>query len=245
MMRFKPKDRIILALDTDNLDQAKKLVLMLKDYIKIFKVGNQLFTRFGQEIIKILKNNDCSIFLDLKFHDIPNTVARAGEEVMKLGVFMFNIHTLGGSSMMKECVASCKRLAETEDLQCPYIIGVTILTSIDQKDLFNLGFNRKMKDQVLNLASSAKEAGLDGVVASPNEVRDIKQLCGKDFLTVVPGIRPSWALKDDHQRLSTPAKAFEEGADYIVIGRPITAAKDPIEATLKIYEEIEALEQRL
>ena len=238
------KERIILALDKDNLHDAKELILSLKDHIKIFKVGSQLFTQSGKEIIDILKDNQCSIFLDLKFHDIPNTVARAGEEAAKLGVFMFNIHTSGGYPMMKECVNSCKKLAETNGLECPYIIGVTILTSVGQKDLIELGFNRKMKDQVLHLASLGKKAGLDGVVCSPNEVKDIKNLCGDDFLTVVPGIRPSWSLKDDHQRLSTPAKAFHEGADFIVIGRPITEASDPLEATLKIHQEIETLEKK-
>lgn len=235
------KERIILALDMDNLNDAKRLISTLKNYIKVFKVGNQMFTQSGQEIIRVLKENNCSVFLDLKFHDIPNTVARAGEEATRLGVFMFNLHTSGGHLMMRECVASCKKLAESEGLRLPYIIGVTILTSLNQNDLINLGFNRKIKDQVLHLASLAKEAGLDGVVASPDEVRDIKKLCGEDFLTVVPGIRPSWSLKDDHQRLSTPKKAFEEGADYIVIGRPITSAKDPVEAIVKIHQEIEAV----
>jgi orotidine-5'-phosphate decarboxylase len=236
------KERIILALDTDNLDRAKELILQLKGRIKIFKVGNQLFTQSGKEIIELLQANNCSIFLDLKFHDIPNTVARAGEEATKLGVFMFNIHTSGGHRMMKECVESCRRLAEERGQERPYIIGVTILTSLGEKDLIELGFRRKMKDQVLHLAHSAKEAGLDGVVCSPQEVRKIKALCGEGFLTVVPGIRPSWSLTDDHQRLSTPTKAFEEGADFIVIGRPITEASDPVEATLKIHHEIESLD---
>ena len=179
------KERIILALDMDNLNEAKRLISMLRDYIKVFKVGNQMFTQNGQEIIRVLKENNCSVFLDLKFHDIPNTVARAGEEAVRLGVFMFNIHTSGGHLMMKECADSCKKLAESLGLRLPYIIGVTILTSLNQNDLINLGFNRKMKDQVLHLASLAKEAGLSGVVASPDEVRDIKKLCGEDFLTVV------------------------------------------------------------
>lgn len=235
------KERIILALDLDNFNDAKKLILLIKEHIKVFKIGNQMFTQNGQEIIRVLKENGCSVFLDLKFHDIPNTVARAGEEATRMGVLMFNIHTSGGHLMMKECADSCKKLAQSHGLQLPFIIGVTILTSLGQNDLINLGFNRKIKDQVLHLASMAKEAGLDGVVCSPEEVRDIKKLCGKDFLTVVPGIRPTWSQKDDHQRLSTPKMAFEQGADYIVIGRPITSAKDPLEAIKKIHEEIEAV----
>ena len=235
-MTLKPKDRLIFALDVSSLEEVKKWVRLLKGYVGIFKVGKELFTACGPNVVDIIHKAGGEVFLDLKFHDIPNTVARAGVAAAGLGVKMFNVHTIGGLKMMEAVRESvdetCKRGRR------PIILGVTILTSMDEKTIKQVGIQGSVRKRVLQLAKLAKKAGLDGVVASPLEVKDIKKKLGKDFIIVTPGIRMPDSKPDDQNRTMTPKQAISAGADYIVVGRPIREAKDPVEAARKILEEM-------
>lgn len=231
-----PKQRLIFALDVSSLEEVKKWVRLLKGYAGIFKVGKELFTACGPKVVDIIHDAGGEVFLDLKFHDIPNTVAKAGVVAAGLGVKMFNVHTLGGLKMMEavnDAVdKTCKRGRR------PIILGVTILTSMDENAIKQVGIQGPIRKRVLQLAELAKKAGLDGVVASPLEVKDIKNKLGKNFIAVTPGIRMSGSKPDDQSRTMTPAEAIKAGADYIVIGRPIREAKEPVEAVKKILREI-------
>lgn len=233
------KEKIVLALDVDTLDEAKKLILELKDYVGVFKIGLQLYTKNGNEIIDFMTEQGLEFFLDVKLLDIPNTVAKASENIVRRGASFFNIHTLGGGEMMKACVKSSKQTAAQLATKEPFILGVTILTSISD-DILNNEFDidQKADDFVLRLAKLAKDSGLDGVVASVWEAKKIKEICGEDFKVLCPGIRPEWSLKGDQKRAATPKVAIEEGADYLVIGRAVTSAGDRVEAMEKIYNEI-------
>lgn len=233
------KEKLIVALDVDTKEKAAKLVKGLKNDVGIFKVGSELFTSCGPEIVETVKKNGCGVFLDLKFYDIPNTVAKSAVAAARLGVLMFNVHALGGLDMMKKAQVSLADEAKRLKINKPKIIAVTILTSMDENSLKKIGLNDNMETQVLALARLAKEAGLDGVVASPSEVKAIRKAIGKDFLIVTPGVRPSWAATNDQKRVATPKEAIENGADFIVVGRPIIEAADPVEAARKILEEIE------
>jgi len=233
-----PKERLIVALDVDTQARAVELVEKLKSDVKFFKVGFELFSSCGPDIVKAIAEKDCRVFLDLKFHDIPNTVSKAAASVTKLGVFMLNVHALGGYDMMKKAMEAVKSEAQELKITRPKVIAVTILTSMDETTLKKVGISDSMNSEVLRLAGMAKEAGLDGVVASPQEAQDIRKNLGKDFLIVTPGVRPSWAGSGDQKRIATPKDAIASGADYIVVGRPITEAKDPCEAARKILEEI-------
>jgi orotidine-5'-phosphate decarboxylase len=233
------KDRLIVALDVGTEAKALELVDKLKGAVDIFKVGSELFTSCGPRIIDTINKKGCKVFLDLKFHDIPNTAARAAGAATELGVFMMNLHSLGGYEMMREAAKAVEDEAEDLKIAKPKLLAVTILTSMDENGLKKIGINDNMKSQVLKLAKLARDAGLDGVVASPQEVRFIREELGKNFLIVTPGVRPSWASSNDQKRVLTPKEAIENGADYIVIGRPITEAKDPEEATRRILKEIE------
>lgn len=235
----KIKEKIVLALDVDTLEQAKGLIMELKDYVGVFKVGLQLYTQNGNEIIDFMKENGLDFFLDVKLLDIPNTVAKASENIVKRGASFFNIHTLGGAEMMRQCVKSAKAQALALNQKEPLILGVTVLTSISDEVLQNeLDINQKASDYVLKLAKLAKDSGLDGVVASTWEARKIKEICGDDFKVLCPGIRPEWSLKNDQKRAATPSIAIKEGADYLVIGRAVTAAEDRIKAMEMVYKEI-------
>ena len=234
------KEKIVLALDVDTLEEAKTLILELKDYVGVFKVGLQLYTQNGNEIIDFMTSQGLEFFLDVKLLDIPNTVAKASENIVKRGAGFFNIHTLGGAEMMSESVKSAKTAAKELGRKEPFILGVTVLTSISDEVLNNqLEIPQKASDYVLKLAKLAKDSGLDGVVASTWEAKKIKELCGKDFKVLCPGIRPEWSLKNDQQRAATPNRAIQEGADYLVIGRAVTAADNRIKAMQMIYDEIE------
>lgn len=233
------KDKIVLALDVDTLEEAKELILELKDYVGVFKVGLQLYTQNGNEIIDFMTEQGLEFFLDVKLLDIPNTVAKASENIVKRGASFFNIHTLGGAEMMKQSVQSAKARAKKLGVKEPLILGVTVLTSISDDVLKNeLGIDQKSNDYVLKLAKLAKDSGLSGVVASTWEARKIKELCGKDFKVLCPGIRPEWSLKNDQKRAATPNVAIKEGADFLVIGRVVTAAEDRVKAMQMIYEEM-------
>ncbi len=236
---MKPKERIILALDVPEYKEAVAIVNKFKKEIEIFKVGSELFTSAGPKIVEKIHSMGKKVFLDLKFHDIPNTAAKSALAVARLGVFMFNVHTLGGLKMMKEAASSISSFALEHNVDRPRLIGVTILTSIDQKTMQSeLGIDMRMSAEVKHLAGLAKRAGLDGVVASPEDALMIRERFEKDFLIVTPGIRPTWIKKDDQKRTMTPKQAFSKGADYIVIGRAITAQPHPVDALKRIEEEI-------
>jgi len=232
------KDRLIIALDVDTQEKALALVDKLKDEVRFFKIGFELFSSCGPSIVKEIAKKGVRIFLDLKFHDIPNTVSKAAVSATRLGVYMFNVHSLGGYEMMKKTAAAVKAEAEALKIERPRILAVTVLTSMDENELKKVGISDNMNSEVLRLASLAKSAGLDGVVASPSEARIIRESLGRDFLIVTPGVRPSWAQAGDQKRVATPQEAVENGADYIVAGRPVTEAKDPAAAAKKILEAI-------
>ena len=240
MKTHKPKDRLILALDVDSKKEAARLFDLLKDYVGIFKVGSQLFTALGPQIVSTIIEKGEKVFLDLKFHDIPNTVAKACVEAARLGVYMLNVHAMGGKEMMRQCKETVFEFCLKEQRPQPMVLGVTILTSIDQALLKKeLCIDHPVEEQVLHLAQLAKEAGLDGVIASPRETEIIREACGEGFLMVTPGIRLSGSKKNDQRRTATPKEAIQSGADYIVVGRPIIEAKDHVAAAEAIIKEIE------
>jgi orotidine-5'-phosphate decarboxylase len=225
--------RIIVALDFDNEAAALALVEQLDPARCRLKVGKEMFTRSGPQLVERLVALGFDVFLDLKFHDIPNTVAGACRSAAELGVWMVNVHTLGGSKMMaaaREAIDKCSAQ--------PLLIGVTILTSMGQEDLAEIGLPGSPEDNVKRLALLAEASGLDGVVCSPREVAMLRQEVARDFRLVTPGIRPAWAAKGDQTRITTPADALQLGSDYLVIGRPITAAEEPLQALLKIEQEL-------
>ena len=233
-----PKDKIIFALDVEHFREAQQWVNLLKDRVGVFKVGKQLFTHAGPKVVDMIRQKGQKVFLDLKFHDIPNTVARAGEEATKLNVAMFNLHALGGFTMMKKTVEGSRAVAKSLGIPRPLILAVTILTSMDEETLKEVGVQGPLLEEVGRLAHLSMKAGVDGVVASPQEIGIIRQRCGEKFLIVTPGIRPPSDKKDDQKRTLSPKEAISAGADYLVIGRPIKEAKDPIEAVQRIIEDI-------
>ena len=238
MINEKIKEKIVLALDVETLEEAKKLVDELSPYVGTFKVGLQLYTGFGNEIIDYIKSKNSNFFLDVKLMDIPNTVKKASENIVLRGANFYNVHALGGLEMMKQSKEGAYKAAEKLGKKPPLILAVTVLTSISQEVLDNeIKVNTQVRELAINLAKLAKEAGLDGVVASAHELRAIKEACGEDFKVLCPGIRPLWSLKDDQKRIATPAQALKDGADFLVIGRAVTAAADRVEAMKKIYEE--------
>lgn len=235
---MKSGERLIIALDVDTKEKALNLVKKLKDEVKIFKIGSELFTSCGPSIVEEVQKSGSKVFLDLKFHDIPNTVAKSAVVATRLGVFMFNVHALGGVDMMKKAAESVNDEAKKLKIERPKVIAVTILTSMDGNNLKKIGVSDNMETQVSKLAKLSKDAGLDGVVASPSEVKLIRKNLGKDFLIVTPGVRPSWAGKNDQKRFTTPKEAIDNGADFIVVGRPVIEAPDPVEVAEKILREI-------
>jgi len=233
-----PKDKIIFALDVEHFAEAQHWVNLLKNHVGIFKVGKQLFTHAGPKVVDMIRQKGQKVFLDLKFHDIPNTVARAGEEATKLHVTMFNLHALGGFEMMKKTVEGSRAAAKSLGIPKPLILAVTVLTSIDEETLEEGGVQGPLLEEVGRLAHLSMRAGVDGVVASPKEIGIIRQQCGEKFLIVTPGIRHPSDKRDDQKRTLSPKEAITAGANYLVIGRPIKEAKDPIEAVEKIIEDI-------
>ena len=232
-------EKIILALDVETFEEAEHFVKTLSNTIGIFKVGKQLFTRCGPKIIEMVHDHKGKVFLDLKYHDIPNTVARAVEEAVKLKVFMLTIHAMGGMKMMQEAVASSISSARTIAAPPPLIVAVTILTSLKQEDLGAIGIDLPIEEAVSRLAVLAKQAGVNGVVASAQEAQRIKAACGNDFIIVTPGIRPQDTSLDDQKRAVTPKEALRAGSSFMVIGRPILKAKDPLKAAQEIAREVE------
>ena len=231
--------RIIVALDFPSAESALPLVKKLHPDLCRLKVGKELFTAAGPHLIEKLMHQGFEVFLDLKFHDIPNTVAKASVEAARLGVWMFNVHALGGSEMMRRTAEEVANVCERESIAKPKVIAVTVLTSSNRETLAETGVTGETESQVLRLAELTAKCGLDGVVASPQEIRAIRaSVLSNDFLIVTPGIRPSNATNDDQKRLMTPAEAVSEGADYLVIGRPITAAQDRAKAVEDIISEL-------
>ena len=239
------KEKIIVALDVETAAEAREIVAELREEVGAFKIGLQLFTAVGSSFVRELVGGGIKIFLDVKFHDIPNTVAKASIEVARLGVWMFNIHALGGGEMMQKTVENVQEICNKENLQKPKIIGVTVLTSSNQETLRETGLEREVAAQVLNLAQLSAKYGLDGVVASPLETKMIRaNIANQDFLIVTPGIRPKMNAEfetfDDQKRVMTAKEAIENGANYLVIGRPILQADNKLTAVRKILEEIES-----
>lgn len=233
------KDKLIIALDVSNAEKALGIVDMLGDDVSTYKVGFELFVSSGPSIVERLHEKGKRVFLDLKFHDIPNTVSKAAVAAARLGVFMFNLHASGGGEMMKRCKDRVDEVCLKEKLRRPKIISVTVLTSLDSDSLKNeLCVQHGVKAQVKHLSTLAHKVGLDGVVASPQEISIIKNACGKDFLVVTPGIRPSWVPPDDQHRTATPQAALREGADFIVMGRGVLQHEDPVRALELISLEI-------
>jgi orotidine-5'-phosphate decarboxylase len=235
-----PRDRLIFALDIGgDPDEALSWVRRLKDHVGLFKVGKEAFTHFGPDLVRDIQKNGGRVFLDLKFHDIPNTVARAAEAAVKLGVAMFNVHAMGGMAMLKETAASVHALSAKNGQPPPLILAVTVLTSLNNKDLESLGFQETTDQLVVRLARMAQASGIPGVVASAQDVAAIRRACGRDFIIVTPGIRGTRSVAgDDQKRTLSPAEAIKEGADYIVVGRPIRTAENPEDEARQIVREI-------
>ena len=231
-------EKLIVALDVPMFADAEKLVKLLSPLVSVFKVGNELFTSAGASVIEMIHAHHSKVFLDLKFHDIPNTVGSACEAAVRHKVFMLNVHASGGQNMMIRAVQSVHKTAEELNITPPLILGVTVLTSMKDSDLKEIGIRKKLEKQVEGLALLAKNCGLDGVVASAHEIALIRKTAGQDFLIVTPGVRPVWAAHGDQKRVMTPKEAVEKGANFIVMGRPITESPSPLEAAQKVLAEI-------
>ncbi len=238
--KLQAKDRIIVALDVSDAEKAKKLVEDLGQDIGYFKVGMELFYSAGPDVIRMIKDVGSRVFLDLKLHDIPNTVAQGVRAIACTGADMINVHASGGAEMMKRSAEALEVLQSETGIERPLLIAVTVLTSIDQETATSeMGWTRPIGEQVTHWAQMSQKSGMDGVVASPQELAAIRKACGANFITVIPGVRPVWAEKNDQKRIMTPADAVAAGATYLVIGRPITRAENPHAAAMRIIEEIE------
>jgi orotidine-5'-phosphate decarboxylase len=234
-----PADRLVLALDLDSDVEALGIVDELKGSVGMFKVGHQLFTAYGPDIVRRIIGRGGRVFLDLKYHDIPATVAKASAEAVKLGVSIFNVHALGGLDMMTAAAEAAKETADKLGVPAPAALAVTVLTSMDEKNLRKeLKIMRSLQREVVHLARLARRAGMHGVVASPREIKALRRAVRGEFIILTPGVRPAWAGKDDQKRTMTPAEAVTAGADYLVIGRPVLKAGDRKEAVRKIIEEM-------
>ena len=222
-----PKPELIVALDVDSLKKAEKFVDLLYPKVKIFKIGLQLFTLYGPRAVEMVHKKGAKVFLDLKFHDIPNTVAGAAYSATSLGVFMFNLHAQGGQEMMQRAKEARDNAASKLGIKPPLLIAVTVLTSQDK--------GSKILPLVLSFTNKVKEAGLDGVVASVNETAPLRRKFGKDLIIVTPGIRPKGADLGDQKRVATVSEAIKAGSDFLVIGRPILEAKDPLKIVNTLF----------
>ncbi len=236
-MSLSPIDRIFVALDTPDSERAVSLARQLTGHVGGLKLGKEFFVANGPDAVRALGGLGLPIFLDLKFHDIPNTVAGAIRSAMATQPAILNVHAVGGSAMMRAADAARKETPDNDAL----LIAVTVLTSLGDDDLAELGVASGAEEQVVRLAKLTQASGLDGVVCSPKEIGPIRAACGDDFKLVVPGIRPTWAATGDQKRVTTPADAVRAGADYLVIGRPITGADDPVAAAQRIGEELAGL----
>src|SRR5260370_39781692 len=235
------KDKLIIALDVDSASRALDLFAELRDIAGMFKIGSQLFTAAGPDVVRQIISKGGHIFLDLKFHDIPNTVAAAGVEATGLGVSIFNVHASGGAEMLKRTATAVNEVSVKEGLAKPKVIAVTLLTSIDQDTLVQIGILTEPGSVVSSWAQLAADCGLDGVVASPQEIEIIRNAVDRpDFVIVAPGVRSAGNVADDQRRVLTAVEAIRAGADYLVVGRPILNAADPVKAANGIVAEIDA-----
>jgi len=234
------EDRLIVALDVSSIAEARSLVQALDPLVSTFKVGSQLFTAEGPSVVHELVASGKKVFLDLKFHDIPNTVAGAVRSAAALGVSMLTVHGAGGAAMLRAAMAAAQHFPKP-----PLVLAVTVLTSLSDSDLQEIGVAGRARDHALVLATLARNCGCDGIVASPQEARLIRQDLGAGFVIVTPGVRPAGAAKGDQSRVNTPSEAIASGADYLVVGGPITAAEDPAKAARQIVDEIASSRQTL
>lgn len=234
-------DRIITALDVSSLDDLKKLVETLGDSVSFYKVGMELFYSVGPDSVRYLKDQGKHVFLDLKVHDIPNTVGQSIRALTRLGADLMTLHGTGGRAMMEAAASAVQEEAARLNITRPKLLAVTILTSIDEDAWQEIGGKYDIAQSVKRLAKLAKEAGIDGTVSSPYEAKEIREMNGPDFLIVTPGIRPTFAVANDQKRFTTPSQALRDGASHLVIGRPITKAANPKEAAEKILAEIQGV----
>jgi orotidine-5'-phosphate decarboxylase len=232
-------DKLIFALDANSYEDAMSWVELLSGHVGMFKVGKELFTAVGPKVIQSIKERSQKVFLDLKFHDIPNTVARAAEAAVNLSVDMFNVHASGGSRMIKEAVGAAWSCSDKMGKARPVLLAVTVLTSLNNDDLKEIGFQKSTSELVIHLAKLAQMAGASGVVASAQDISMLRENFGDELVIVTPGIRSAAETKkDDQKRTLSAYEAVKTGADYIVVGRPIRSAKDPLEACRQIVHEI-------
>lgn len=234
-------DRLIVALDVSTMDAMKSIVSSLGDSVSFYKVGMELFYAEGDQTVRYLQEHGKHVFLDLKLHDIPNTVAHGVSSLTRLGANLITIHGQGGPIMMKAATKAARESAEKLGIERPKLLAITVLTSFDDESWTSIGGQLPIADQVIRLAKLAKESGMDGVVCSALEAKMIREACGPDFLIVTPGIRPSFATTNDQKRIATPSSALQDGASRLVIGRPITQAEHPQEAVRLIIEEMESV----
>lgn len=240
MVMNRSKDRICVALDVDDGAEAASLARRLSPWVGVFKIGSQLFTSEGPKVVERVRESGGKVFLDLKYHDIPNTVAHAVRAATRLGVFLLDVHALGGSQMMRAAAEAAADEAAKQSIARPSLLAITVLTSFSQEALSrDLLVSQAMGDYVGHLARTAQAAGIDGVVASPNEIRLIRGACGGEFIVLTPGIRPKWSSRDDDQaRVMTPGEALALGADFIVVGRPVIGADSPEKAAERLLAEV-------
>ncbi len=233
------RERLIVALDLPSAGAAAQVVEKLRTHVGMFKVGLELFAAEGPVLARYLVANGERVFLDLKFHDIPNTVRAAAREAAQLGVSMFNVHASGGRRVMEAALEGAREGARRADMSRPLVVAVTLLTSLGSEDLGEIGLAGNAEEAVLRLARLARDAGLDGVVASPRETAALRKAFGREFVIITPGIRPATAAAGDQVRIATPGSAIEAGADFLVVGRPITEVPDPAAAADAIVAEME------
>ena len=232
-----PKGRLIVALDVESLAQAESLLDRLHGVVSTYKIGSQLFMASGPAAVELVQKRGGAVFLDLKFHDIPNTVAGAVREAARLGVSMLNVHASGGSAMLKAAAQAAREAARDFNVAKPLCLAVTVLTSLDRALLQReLNVPLSVEGHVLHLSQLAKAAGLDGSICSPQETRTVRNALGREWVIVAPGVRPTGSGGDDQARVSTPEQAISAGADYLVVGRPIAGAPDPAAAAIAILE---------
>jgi orotidine-5'-phosphate decarboxylase len=236
------KDRLIIALDVDEASLALRLVDELRDLVGLFKVGHQLFTAHGPDIVRRIRDKGGRVFLDLKYHDIPHTVAKASAEAVKLGASIFNVHALGGLAMMRAAAEAAREEAGRLGVPMPAVLAVTVLTSMDEQSLRReLKISRSLPRTVRHLAELAERAGLHGVVASPQEITLLRRSLGREFIILTPGVRPAGSGKNDQKRTMTPGEAVSAGADYLVVGRPVLGAADRAAAVQDILDDMQGV----
>lgn len=231
-------NRLIVALDVPGMEQVENVVSTLGDSVGYYKVGMELFYSAGSQVIHYLRQQDKQVFLDLKLHDIPNTVAHGLASLTRLGANMLNVHASGGPTMMRQAVQSVRETAENLGIERPKLIAVTILTSMSEREWQSMRYPMAIGKQVLQLAQMAQESGMDGVVASPQEAARIRSACGENFMIVTPGVRPQGSDLNDQNRIATPKSALAQGATHLVVGRPILQAANPKQAAAAIINEM-------